>query len=180
MSGKRKKRGKSADKPMSVGSHDVNAHEDSDSHDDPLSAKKAKSKQEPTENEEVTEKEEMEETEEDREEKDKGGSEDGKEDMVKVLGKLLKIASKPEKNDQGLSARAILDLQVSWLRNLQPFNPDREDLAAWCSMVEELLPPDTVPKDALRLLGTRLPRHLGEILRNCIKHTKSDNKKKSQ
>ena len=56
MSGKRKKRGKSADKPMSVGSHDVNAHEDSDGHDDPLSAKKAKIKQEPTENEEVTEK----------------------------------------------------------------------------------------------------------------------------
>ena len=87
---------------------------------------------------------------------------------MKVLGKLLKIASKPEKNDQGLSARAILDLQVSWLRNLQPFNPDREDLADWCSMVEELLPPDTVPKDALRLLVTRLPRHLGEMLRNCI------------
>ena len=88
--------------------------------------------------------------------------------MVTVLGKLLEIASKPEKNDQGLSARAILDLQVSWLRNLQPFNPDREDFAAWCSMLEELLPPDTVPKDALRLLVTRLPRHLGEILRNCI------------
>ena len=64
---------------MSVGFHDVNAHEDSDSHDDqPLSLKKAKIKQEPTENEEVTEKEEMEETEEDREEKDKGGSEDGR------------------------------------------------------------------------------------------------------
>ena len=63
----------------------------------------------------MTEQEEMEETEEDLEEKDKGGSEDGKEDMVTVLGKLLKIASKPEKNDQGLSARAILDLQVSWL-----------------------------------------------------------------
>ena len=73
MSGKRKKRGKSAEKAMSVGSHDVNVHEDSDSHDDqPLSLKKAKIKKEPTENEEVTEKEEMEETEEDREEKTQG------------------------------------------------------------------------------------------------------------
>ena len=121
----------------------------------------------------MTVNEERVETEEDREEKDKGGSEDGKEDMVTVLGQLLEIASKPEKNDQGLSARAILDLQVSWLRNLQPFNPDREDLAAWCSMVEELLPLDTVPKDAVRLLGTRLPRHLGEILRNCIAEIKT-------
>ena len=98
MSGKRKKRGKSADKAMSVGSHDVNVHEDSDSHDDqPLSLKKAKIKKEPTENEEVTKKEEMVGTEANREE-DKGGSEDGKEDMVKVLGKLLKIARKLEKN----------------------------------------------------------------------------------
>ena len=87
----RKKRGKSAEKPMSVGSHDANVHEDSDSHDDqPLSLKKAKIKQEPTENEAVTEKEEVVETEEDREEKDKGRSEDGKEDMVKVhVGKAL-------------------------------------------------------------------------------------------
>ena len=120
-SGKRKKRGKSAEKPMSVGSHDANVHEDSDSHDDqPLSLKKARLKQEPTENEAVTEKEEMVETEEDREEKDKGESEDGREDTMKVLGKLLKIASKPEKNDQGLSARAILDLQVTQPTAFQP------------------------------------------------------------
>lgn len=93
-----------------------------------------------------------------------------REERMEAILELLTKTVAREKN-KGAS-RAISDLQVNWLRNLQLFNPAKDDLAAWCSMVRELLPPGLSAEEALRLLGSRLPRTLGDMLRVCMNQLK--------
>ena len=89
--------------------------------------------------------------------------------LTQLLGSREEKTKKPERGG-GLSA-ALSDLQVSWLRNLQPYNPEKDELAAWCESVGRLLPPNTSAKDALGLVVTRLPNHLGDMLQDCIQQS---------
>ena len=91
--------------------------------------------------------------------------------MDAILGLLAK-AIIPLKQDKGSSGQAMANLQISWLKNLQAYNPKRDDLAVWCSRVRELLPPGTSSEDALRLLMTRLPHNLSDTLRSCVNHVR--------
>lgn len=95
--------------------------------------------------------------------------------MIEIL-ELLTRAVTTGKRDRGLQSHAISDLQIGWLRNLQPFNPSRDNLAAWCSMVRELLPPETAHVDALRVVESRLPRNLADMLKLCVNQLKVTNK----
>ena len=106
-----------------------------------------------------------------KEQKGNGKKRKAEEQLESLLG-LLARAVPSEDKDHGLSSRAISGLQISWLKNLQPFNPNRDDLATWCSMVKELIPPRTAPEVALRLVMTRLPRTLSDMLRMCFHRVK--------
>ena len=93
--------------------------------------------------------------------------------MDAILGLLAK-AIIPLKKENESSGQAMANLQISWLKDLQAYNTRRDDLAVWCSRVEELLPPKTPPEDALRLVMTKLPHNLSETPKSCVIHVKGE------
>ena len=90
------------------------------------------------------------------------GSRSAAEDTLLTL-----LAQVLRKGDAKRGGSSIAAMQAKWLANLQPFNPDKDDIATWVEAFRRLIPREASDEEALTALECRMPKKYGDLLRGA-------------